>query len=269
MPLLITALGTLLGLPLPARCGSHLWVINELFSSADGSVQFIEMHVPTNAADETNIAGRWVHSNSTGSQFSFPQNLPPGSTAFAYLLLATQSFADLPGAPTPDYIIPEGFFSTTSDLLRYWLYVTGDLTLSPGQLPVDGVSSLQRDGTTAVNSPTNFSGATGSVDLNAVAVPAASPAASGSIASLRVLAGSDGASFDIEFELAEAAVARLDLVDIQGRTVRHVFEGMASGVVRRTWAADDDTGRPVASGVYFVRLETAEGTAARKVAVVR
>jgi hypothetical protein len=263
------AFALLLGNAPSARCASHLWVVNEVFSNADGSVQFIEMHVPTSAADETQISNRWLRSNATGQQYDFSQNLPPGSTAFAYMLLATQSFAGLPGAPTPDHIIPANFFSTTTDSLRYWLYVTGDLGISPGEVPLDGVSSLQRDGSTATNSPTNFNGETGSIDLGTVAAPEVQPPAAGPIASFRVLASEPrGTTFTIEFELRDPADAHVDLIDVSGRTVRSVFDGAASGVVRRTWSADEQ-GRSVAAGVYFVRLTTAQASAARKVAVVR
>lgn len=37
---------TVLWLSPPVLAGSHLWVINEVFSNADGTVQFVEMHVP-------------------------------------------------------------------------------------------------------------------------------------------------------------------------------------------------------------------------------
>jgi hypothetical protein len=263
------ALAALLGAAPSARCASHLWVVNEVFSNEDGSIQFIEMHVPSSAADETQITNRWLRSNATAQQYNFSQNLPPGSTAFAYMLLATQSFAGLPGAPAPDHIIPANFFSVTSDSLRYWLYVTGDLGISPGEVPLDGLSSLQRDGSTPVNSPTNFNGETGSIDLTTVAAPMVQPPPVGPITSFRVLSSEPrGSTFTIEFELRAAAAARVDLVDVSGRTVRSVFDGSASGVVRRTWSADEP-GESVAAGVYFVRLITADASAARKVAVVR
>ena len=50
--------------------------------------------------------------------YPFPNNLV-GPTAHRWILIATQSFAALPGAPTPDYIIPEHFFDPTGDTLRY------------------------------------------------------------------------------------------------------------------------------------------------------
>lgn len=150
----------------PARAASHLWVVNEIFSNADGTIQFLEMRNPTSAANETALAGKWVRSVQSSEQFNFTQNLPPNSTAFKFLLLATQGFADLRGAPTPDYIMPDNFLLLNGDTLKYWNYITGDMTYGPGALPTDGVLSLDRDGNTATNSPTNFAGQSGSVNAS-------------------------------------------------------------------------------------------------------
>src|SRR5262245_10299034 len=99
---------------LEADACSHLWKLNEVYTSADGSIQFIEMYVPLNANGEDFIGGLKVRSVVTGHVFQFPGNLS-GPTGFKHLLLATQSFANLPGAPTPDYIIPPNFFATSGD----------------------------------------------------------------------------------------------------------------------------------------------------------
>ncbi len=158
----------------PAWAGSHLWVINEIFSSPDGSIQFIEMEECCGADNETQLQGKWVESESTGNQYLFHANLPPNSTANKHLLLATECFAALPGAPEPDCIIQEGFFDTAGDTLTYWFYPAATLVFGPGDLPFDGVTSLHQDGSTAVNSPMNFADETGSItapctpaDLNA------------------------------------------------------------------------------------------------------
>jgi hypothetical protein len=145
----------------PASAGSHLWDFWEIFSNPDGTVQFIELHISTNANQEIGLAGKKVTSQATGKVFTFPSNLVP-PTGFKYLLLATSGFAALPGAPTPDYIIPDHFFSTTGDTLKYHVYDT--ITFTSGQVPTDCVHSLNRNHTTGLNTPTNYAGATGSVD---------------------------------------------------------------------------------------------------------
>src|SRR5262245_35768784 len=95
----------MIALATPARAASHLWIFSEIFSNASGTIQFIEMEECCGADNETFLAQKWVKSVGTNKQFTFPANLPcTNCTAHKHLLLATQSFADLPGAPAPDYI---------------------------------------------------------------------------------------------------------------------------------------------------------------------
>ena len=63
----------------------------------------------------------------------------------------------------PDYFIPEGFFDVDGDTLTYWMYSAATLSFGPGDLPMDGVSSLDQAGNTAANTPTNFAGVSGAV----------------------------------------------------------------------------------------------------------
>ncbi|MHC4981277.1 MAG: hypothetical protein ACYTGT_20015 [Planctomycetota bacterium] len=143
----------------PALAGSHLWRFNEVFSNSDGTIQFIELEECCGAANEIALSGKWVRSDSTGNQYNFSANLPAGSTANKHLLLATAGFAALPGAPTPDHIIPDGFFDINGDTLRYWTYPAAVWSFSPGDLPTDGINSLSNDLSTGCNSPTNFAAA--------------------------------------------------------------------------------------------------------------
>jgi len=155
-----------------ALAGSHLWRFNEVFSNASGTVQFVELKESIGAMSETFVIGKWVLSDATGKQFVFPENLTP-PTSHKHLLLATAGFAALPGAPTPDYIVPDSFFSTGPDTVRYWTYSAAIMSWGAGELPTDGVLSLSIDGTTGTNSPTNYAGETGSVVAGAP-VPATS-----------------------------------------------------------------------------------------------
>lgn len=156
----------LFGMATPGFAGSHLWVINEVFSNPDGTIQFVEMKECCGAANETGLNNKWVISMTTGLQYDFTANLPAGTTANAHILLATAGFAALPGAPTPDHIIPDNFFDLNSDLIRFWNYTTSDLTFNAGELPMDGVNSLSSGGIVGQNSPTNFSGQTGTIDVS-------------------------------------------------------------------------------------------------------
>ena len=149
-----------------ASAGSHNWWIHEIFSNADGTVQFIELKECCGTSSEILLLGKWILSDTTTAQFVFPANLTPGTTADKHLLLATTGFAALPGAPTPDHIIVDNFFDLNADILTYLLYMPPTLTFGTGQLPTDGVTSLNQDLSTGVNSPTNFAGETGSVDAS-------------------------------------------------------------------------------------------------------
>ena len=162
--------------------GSHLWRINEVFSNTDGTVQFIELHEINGAQREWGLTHCWFESIETGNVFRFPRNLSE-PTGRKYLLLATEAFAALSGAPTPDYIIPDRFFSIDKDTLWYGPAQNYDnFVFRPGDLPTDGVNSIQitqyapnnftRDQfETRANSPTNFRGETGSIEV----IPPAAP----------------------------------------------------------------------------------------------
>ena len=153
----VLAVAALVGSPVQA--GSHLWVINEAYSNADGTTQFIEMWNPSDP-NENFIANKEIYSMTTGNEYVVEENLPPRSTADKYLLFATQGFADIPGAPTPDHIIIDNFFSIVEDSIQWHMYLPSALEFSAGELPLDGVLSIAQDGTIAPASPKNWPGET-------------------------------------------------------------------------------------------------------------
>lgn len=174
--------------PGSALAGSHLWRFNEIFSSADGTVQFIEMHECCGSEFEVNLQAKWVESDTTGKRFVFPSSIDP-PTNDKFILLGTAGFAALPGAPTPDFIIPDSFFSLDGDTLRYWQYEPATVSYGPGAVPLDGLKSLSLvGGPTEVNSPTNYAGETGSVDIS-IPVPTMSAGGLGVLVLLMILAG--------------------------------------------------------------------------------
>jgi len=165
MRLRLGILLTLAGLVLApvAQAAHHLWKLDEAFSNSSGSVQFVELSCP--ATGENTVGSFSVTSGA--NTFNFVTNLPPGSTANTWMLIATSGFQSLPGGVTPDYILPSNFFNTGGGTLNY----AGIDNCAYGAVPTDGVHSLARDGSTPVNSPTNFAGQSGSVNL-AAPVPA-------------------------------------------------------------------------------------------------
>lgn len=153
-----------------AMGGAHTWDVNEVFSNADGTIQFIELREANGTPNEVNVAGRPVSSDATGKSFVIPTSVA-APTSNKHILIATAAFAALPGAPTPDHIIPAGslpfFFSITGDTVRYNPYDA----FTFGAVPTDGIMSISDGGVVAANSPTNYAGATGSVNANPTVTP--------------------------------------------------------------------------------------------------
>lgn len=157
------------GLGEAALAGSHLWKINEVFSNASGTIQFIELKECCGGPGENFLNGYLVTSLATGKVFTFPADLV-GSTANQHMLLATAAFAAMPGAPTPDYIMLPNFIGMSGDTLRYHPSGNYDtFTFGAGAMPTNGTMAIHMTNynthtfITAVNSPTNRAGQTGSI----------------------------------------------------------------------------------------------------------
>jgi hypothetical protein len=155
---------------LPASATFHLWAMAELFSNADGSVQFIELRAITGAQEF--VAGHTIKASSGGVTHSFtmPSNLP-GDSSGKTLLIGTQGFAAL-GVVTPDFTVPNGFFFQGGGTVDWG--EGADVWNHPA-LPTNGNDSLDRNGNAVTNSPRNFAGQTGTVHLS---TPAPAPAVS-------------------------------------------------------------------------------------------
>jgi hypothetical protein len=79
-----------------------------------------------------------------------------------------------------------------------------------------------------------------------------------------------GATGKITFTMANEGPANIDIFDVNGRLVKKVFDGIAKeGVNEAFWNGTDNTGRDVASGVYFYRLRAASDDFSKKMVVVR
>jgi len=74
----------------------------------------------------------------------------------------------------------------------------------------------------------------------------------------------------IAFGLAKPADITLRIYDTTGRLVRVLADGRyAAGPQAEVWDGRDDSGRPVASGVYFYRLDTRTNVLTRKMLLVK
>ncbi len=137
----------------------HLVHINEVYSNADRSVQFIELEAF--AGGQIFFSGQTITaSGSVTNSFTFDHNLANGA-AGAKILIATAGYAALSGVPVADFIVPNGFISAGNVTINF----VGVDTLTIPMLPTDGTLSVDRNLATAVNSPTNNTGVTGRVML--------------------------------------------------------------------------------------------------------
>jgi len=73
-----------------------------------------------------------------------------------------------------------------------------------------------------------------------------------------------------QFSLAKQGRAELEVFSVDGRRVRTVATGVRdAGEYRLEWNGSDDSGRPLAAGVYYARLLTAQGRFTRVVTYLR
>ena len=148
----------------------HVWDIGEVFSNADGTIQFIELFNPTVNSTEwffKSVSTKLILDDETPEVFNFPSDLNSSmSTSLASALLGTAGFAAVAGV-TPDWIIPDGFIPLGGGTATLNASGFGNFeTLTFGALPT-GLDSLNFDqagnSSTALNSPMNFAGDTGVV----------------------------------------------------------------------------------------------------------
>jgi hypothetical protein len=142
----------------PAHASFHLFRIDQVFSNADGSVQYVVMREVTGSNGENFWADNRLETTSTSGakqQFVFPTNLPSTSTANRSVLIATNGFAAL-GLVTPDYIVPNGFIPVGGGKLDY---ASGTDEITFAALPTDGGTAIDRNGTPVPATPRNFAGA--------------------------------------------------------------------------------------------------------------
>jgi len=167
----------------PVGASFHTFQINEIYSNTDGSIQYVELKEGFGANGQQFLAGHSIAASQGASThtFVFPADLPSAITANKSFLIATPGFAAL-GIVAPDYIMPAGFLFVGGGTVDY----AGVDILTSGTLPTDGVTSLNRDGTTGVNSPRNFAGQTGSIPL--APIPPSGPASPIPLFDPRILA---------------------------------------------------------------------------------
>jgi flagellar hook assembly protein FlgD len=74
----------------------------------------------------------------------------------------------------------------------------------------------------------------------------------------------------IVLELATEAPVNAVVYDVAGHEVVRLWSGrMPAGLNQLEWSGHDSDGRPVASGLYFLRITTSGASHVRKLVVVR
>lgn len=117
-----------------------VWFCEELYSNADGSVQFIMFS--TDMPGQQFLSGQSIAASNgvTSHSYTFPHDLP-GDSANRRFLVATQGFVDL-HALSPDYVVPNGFlFLPGGSINCIGNPYNGHMEASYAALPTDGVNA--------------------------------------------------------------------------------------------------------------------------------
>ncbi|MEX2308152.1 MAG: hypothetical protein WD738_11195 [Pirellulales bacterium] len=161
-------------LGMSAQASFHLWEIQEVYTNFDGSVQFIEL--ATTFSSQNFVNGQQIQTFADGlpdNTFTFNSNIS-GSTQNKTLLIATPGFGALPGGVTPNYTLPDPnmlgpFFDPGATSIGINFIGADSITFAGASLPTNGADSLYFTPagltSTGVNTPQNFAGTDGSVNL--------------------------------------------------------------------------------------------------------
>ncbi|MFO1314467.1 MAG: hypothetical protein U1F58_02595 [Burkholderiales bacterium] len=144
-----------------AHATFHTYRIEQLYTNADGTVQFVVLHESSDSDGENLWSGHTLRTTggpAGAQQIAFPTDLPSSRTAGTRVLVATPGFAAL-GIVAPDYTMPANFLPIGGGTINF----AGVDQVPFGPLPTDGVQAISRTGVVVRNVATNFAGVSGSV----------------------------------------------------------------------------------------------------------
>jgi ABC-type transporter Mla MlaB component len=153
----------------------------------------------------------------------------------------------------------------------------GDMP-SPGwqdiQVDLTGIAPVDADSTAMAVLVSFGDGLTDVVAIDNVTLArydsaVAAPSAAGS-AQLRVSPNPANPLTTVEFDLDRTSMVELVVYDVRGRMVRTLASRLfEAGVQRVPFDGRDDRGRTLASGVYFVRMETPSRILSERITLVK
>ena len=107
------------------------------------------------------------------------------------------------------------------------------------------------------------------LDLPAGALAVAEPDLPGAALMLRGSPNPASDGMTLAFDLAQAAVADVEVFDAAGRRVATVASGMrVAGHHELRWNRKDDAGHPLAAGIYYGRLRASDGSRVTKLVLL-
>lgn len=149
-----------------ARAGYHAWDINEIYSNADGSVQFIELRALSGGQQFMSGTVVMRATNSFVTNIFVCNSNLPADTSGRTCIFGTTNLASVPGGLVPNYIIPPNFIPPAAApgngavLFLPNGFLGNNVAAVYSSLPTNGDSAIIRSGGSFVvvptNSPRNF-----------------------------------------------------------------------------------------------------------------
>ena len=226
-----------------ARATFHVWAVTEIYSSADGSVQFIKLTNNSAFTNEYFLAGHvitCIGPPGITNTCTFPSNLPAVSTLNKTFLIGTSNLATEPGGVTPDYIFTnKSPFLLLNSGAANTIGIIGSVE-APAvytTLPADGVSSLVGLGSSfavATNSPKNFSGQANSIVP--VRFDSSGLAGTNFVMTFRTATGVNrtaGPTYTIEYKNSLTDVSWTPLTTVPGDGATHSVSNATASAAQR------------------------------------
>ncbi len=211
----------------------------------EGKASIISMHFE---GDSLNLG--------SGNEFIVGVGGDPVPYSPAVLLASFQLVMQGYGGDTVELELRPRFLSSLPGMM-VWLSSDDVYSLKP-MFPVDGEPVVA-----IINDPADNVGRLAGTAVNKSETPAVT----------RILPNAPNPfnpQTEIRFELAKAGQARLTIYDVTGRRVKTMHDGhLDSGPHSLVWQGRDDGGRTVASGVYYLRMDTVESVQHRKMMLLK